>query len=399
MRVLFLQGGLTHYYNLLLNKLNNYSNVEVILIIPKKRSNTIGKGVYLSDQKINFKIIRLNEIKKWYRKVFFKDINCELFNIKPDIIVAGWPYILGLFLSFQTYFFIKKNNIKVINRDIPWRVPMYRQSFSSYCKFTGEPQYSFSLRIYKTINFFFAKFVRKYFYNKVNAHMDYIDDAYEIVGSYGVKKEKIFITYNSPDTDILFQAKKEAENLEPILLPNKYRIIHVGRLIKWKRVDLLIKVIAKLKKIFHEIELIIIGDGPEKQNLINLSENIGIRANIRFIGAVYDPILLGRYFIASSIYVLAGIGGLSINEAMCFGKPVVCSVGDGTEKKLVRDNFNGKYFKNGNEEDLFEKILYLFNNYELVREMGENSQKIIIDEINIHSVLKRYIETFKYVLN
>jgi len=91
------------------------------------------------------------------------------------------------------------------------------------------------------------------------------------------------------------------------------------------------------------------------------------------------------------------MGGLSINEAMIYGKPVVCSVADGTEKKLVRDNFNGKYFEKGNLEDLVEKLDFLLSNPKIIEDMGKNSEKIIREEINIHTVIKGYIRAFNYV--
>lgn len=67
--------------------------------------------------------------------------------------------------------------------------------------------------------------------------------------------------------------------------------------------------------------------------------------SIRFIGAVYDPEKLGAYMNESTVYVLAGMGGLSINDAMTYGMPVLCSVCDGTERDLVIDGKNGFFSK------------------------------------------------------
>jgi glycosyltransferase involved in cell wall biosynthesis len=196
---------------------------------------------------------------------------------------------------------------------------------------------------------------------------------------------------------LLLKAKDEADLQENILPANRFRIIHVGRLVSWKRVDLILNAAAALKYRFPAIEVLIIGDGPKRNELEKLAESLGITENVRFIGAVYDPVLLGRYYKASSVYVLAGMGGLSINEAMIYGKPVICSAADGTEKKLVRDNFNGKYFEKGNLENLVEKIDFLLCNPKLIEDMGKNSQKIILEEVNIHTVITGYIRAFNYV--
>jgi glycosyltransferase involved in cell wall biosynthesis len=168
-------------------------------------------------------------------------------------------------------------------------------------------------------------------------------------------------------------------------------------LVKWKRVDLLINVIAVLKNKFPRIELVVIGTGPEKTELENLAKSLKLENNIKFIGGVYKAKELGQYLSASSIYILAGMGGLSINDAMCFGKPVICSVCDGTEKKLVRNNYNGFIFKEGDLDDLASKIDYLFSNPEKITQMGLNSERIIKDEVNIHTVINGYVRAFEYI--
>jgi glycosyltransferase involved in cell wall biosynthesis len=99
----------------------------------------------------------------------------------------------------------------------------------------------------------------------------------------------------------------------------------------------------------------------------------------------------------AGIYVLAGMGGLSINEAMCFGKPIICSVADGTEKRLVREGYNGHYFESGSVPSLVSTIEKLFKDLAQIQVMGQRSKEIIQQEINIHTVLGNYMEAFKFV--
>jgi glycosyltransferase involved in cell wall biosynthesis len=96
--------------------------------------------------------------------------------------------------------------------------------------------------------------------------------------------------------------------------------------------------------------------------------------------------------------VLAGMGGLSINEAMCFGLPVICSEADGTERELVRENQNGHFFENGNIESLCQQLRKMLSNLAKAKQMGLESERIIREEINIQTVLQKYIKTFEYVL-
>jgi len=186
---------------------------------------------------------------------------------------------------------------------------------------------------------------------------------------------------------------------QPEILPaNPHRVIHVGRLVKWKRVDMLIQSVKDLKRFFPDIELVVVGFGPEEENLKKLAEKLGVTGNVKFVGGVYDALTLGKYLHVSSIYMLGGMGGLSINDAMCFAKPVICSVADGTERRLVREGYNGFYFENGNQESLNLKMKTLLQDPEKISNFGANSLRIIKEEINIHSVLKEYMVAFNYVL-
>ena len=204
---------------------------------------------------------------------------------------------------------------------------------------------------------------------------------------------RVCITANSPDTDEIFRHEATLEHVKS----NPYRLLHVGRLVKWKQVDLLIEATVELKKKYVSTELTIVGDGPEMERLRAQVMEAGAQDFIQFTGGVYDMGELGRITCEAGIYVLAGMGGLSINEAMCFGKPVICSVADGTEKRLVREGYNGHYFESGSVTSLVSTIEKLFLDPTQIQVMGQRSKEIIQQEINIHTVLGNYMEAFKFV--
>jgi glycosyltransferase involved in cell wall biosynthesis len=239
------------------------------------------------------------------------------------------------------------------------------------------------------LKFLIVRETRKRFSNLVDAHINYLDEAVALHRSYGVPAEKVFITANSPDTDALLATANELKDV----VSNPFRLLHIGRLVKWKQVDLLIEAAIALRAKFPQTELSIVGDGPE---LEALKAQAAGHDFIQFHGGIYDPKELGKITCESGIYVLAGMGGLSINEAMCFSKPVVCSVADGTEKRLVREGYNGHYFESGSLDSLKTVIEKLFAHPENIALMGQRSREIIEKEINIHTVLGNYMEAFRY---
>ncbi len=398
MKVLFTFNGLPHYSNLVLSRLNNIKGLDIGVVIPESGVNTIGKGVYQSEEGINFSVFRLPEYKTFYGKFFYKNFITFIKSFKPDIIVFVWPYNLALLFFPWITVYLKSNGIKIIYKDIPFLLPKFSDGLT--CKnFTllDEDLKKFELTFSKRIYFMGFTVMRRIYYKFFDAHVNYVEDAFDILPTYGVNKDNIFITYNSPDTDVLFESKRKAGLLDPLLPFSKYRLIHVGRLVKWKKVDLLINAISKLKSKYAQIELIVIGTGPEEENLKCLAEQLKVTDCIKFIGPIYDPVILGRYLLDSTIYVIAGMGGLSINEAMAFEKPIICSICDGTEKKLVRNNYNGRFFENDNLDDLVKSIDSLLVSYENIIKMGQNSLSIIKNEVNITTVLTGYIKAFNFV--
>lgn len=424
MKVLFIWNGLTHYFNLITSKINSQPGVEVTYVYPKVKSTEIGDGVFQTKGGVNFQLIELEEkVNDENGTLYFDGLEIVLREWKPDIILLSEIHIQSIMFESNLKKIIEEQNINIVLKSIPFQLEKYEQrvdQIKSKIKRLPLPPFesmpSVIRKILKalSVDLLYKKLVldkkafrqnvkelnlQKDIFNFPDAHVNYIEEAYDIYGSYDVPREKIFITYNSPDTDFYFSVKAKIEK-EPSILPvNKFRIIHLSRLIKWKRVDMLVTAVANLKSEFPEIELLVVGEGPEKGNLIEHAKLLDVVESIEFLGGVYDPELLGKYIMASSIYVLAGMGGLSINDAMIFGLPVICSICDGTEKYLVKEGYNGLYFENGTQGSLEDKIRYLFNNPELCHQMGNNSVSIIKEKINIHTVVNGYMKAFNYVLN
>jgi len=436
MKILFIGVGLTDYTNQILNKLSKEPGIELYNLVDSSGKGHAGDAVHQTKEGIEFNVVGLKQclfnIFSYNRYKGFKNFRKTIKKLRPEIIIITEVYLPFIIDNKKNRQLIKDLKIKLIMKDIPFRLHGYQETKDKILSGEFDHNYisSFYLiiertfkkvRLYKILSHITQslgkiKFTRlfkkvmgrrillkklekkKEMLNFVDAHVDYVEEAYTLFGSYGVPKEKIFIIYNSPDTDYLFKTRAEIEKEKPILPINNFRLIHIGRLIEWKRVDLLIKSVKELKVTHPDVELLIIGDGPEEKKLMKLSGDLELDGAIKFLGGIYDPKLIGHYLLSSSVYVLAGMGGISINDAMVFGKPIICSVCDGTEKKLVYHDYNGLYFKDGDQEDLTRKIKSLLEDPDKVMLMGENSTTIIRDKINIHTVINGYKKAFRYVL-
>lgn len=398
MKVLFTFGGIPHYLNALLNRLQE-KGVEIVVVTPDTGYATIGKGVKMVTGG-KYKKLSTPEKKMYYGKTAFSALPEIIRNEKPDIVVLGWPYFMQVFFQSGLRKVIRQLEVQLVIREIPFQTPPYgkiRAYFRNY------PMYDENGKLLSKGFVFYLKQwltarIRKYCYGRVSGTLNYSTVAYDILPSYGVDKDKIHVTYNTTDTDALYAEREEVRTSTPLLPKSDKRILHIGRLVKWKRVDLLIDAFKRVNHSFPDAELVIIGDGPELVNLKQKAQLTGLNDRIRFTGAVYDAKELGSFMNESTVYVLAGMGGLSINDAMTYGLPVICSVCDGTESDLVTEGKNGFFFQDGNAESLAEKINLLLSDPDLAIRMGKESETIIREKINLDSVSDRYIDAFNRIM-
>ena len=395
-----------HYLNAMLEKLQT-KGADITVVSPQKGNATIGKGVKMVEEGA-YRHLNTQEKKMYYGKSGFPALPDIIADERPDIVVLGWPYFLQVFFQPSLRRALKRCDARLVIREIPFQTPPYGQ-IRDY--FRQHPMYDEGMRLLSTGKAFYLRQwltarIRKYCYARVAGTLNYSTAAYDILPSYGVKREQIHVTYNSTDTEALWREKAAVLAAPALLPPSERRLLHIGRLVKWKRVDLLIEAFARTLTQYPDAELVIVGNGPELDNLKKQAASLGLplrskeengvdgRGCVRFIGAVYDPKELGAYMNEATVYVLAGMGGLSINDAMTYALPVVCSVCDSTERDLVTDGRNGLFFRDGDADSLTEKILQLLASPQECRRMGQESERIIREQINIDTVTERYLKAF-----
>jgi glycosyltransferase involved in cell wall biosynthesis len=116
-----------------------------------------------------------------------------------------------------------------------------------------------------------------------------------------------------------------------------------GRLIPLKGTDLLIRALAVYRRQFGPCALWVIGDGPERESLVQLSRRLGLEDEVTFLGTVDHEALKGA-FQACQAFVfptLQDFVGRVVVEALTAGAPVVVSPMTGAVGTIVHDGVNG----------------------------------------------------------
>ncbi len=199
----------------------------------------------------------------------------------------------------------------------------------------------------------------------------------------GYPRERIFVAANAA-------ARRPAEELAPRAeRAERPSLLFVGRLQRRKRLDALLRACAALPE--PKPRLVIVGDGPERTQLEQLADSIYPQAE--FIGARHGA-ELKPYFAQADLFVLPGTGGLAIQEAMANGLPVVVARGDGTQDDLVRLG-NGWQIPPEDDRALQETLRLALSDLSRLRKMGEESYRIVRDEINIERMVDVFVQAVR----
>ncbi|HEX7893956.1 MAG TPA: glycosyltransferase family 4 protein, partial [Terriglobales bacterium] len=135
---------------------------------------------------------------------------------------------------------------------------------------------------------------------------------------------------------------------------------------------------------FTTVSLEIIGEGPERENLIRLANQLGVTPRVRFLGRksrkeVADAMRRCSVFALPSRY--EGLGCVYL-EAMACGKPVVACRGQGIEE-IVEHEKNGLLTSPGSVTELAEALQSLLQSESLRARLGSAAQKTIVQRCTL----------------
>lgn len=174
-------------------------------------------------------------------------------------------------------------------------------------------------------------------------------------------------------------------------------IVAARRLIYNKGIDILIKAFETVHKEFPDISLYIIGDGPEKENLINLSKNMGLTSCIHFTGTLSLEELFA-YMKGAILHVCPsraeGGGIVNVEASACGCIPIGSNV-DGIPE-YIQDKISGLLFKSENYDDLAEKILEVIKNTERKNLMQQNGY-LFAKTFDIEVKAQEYLSVYKNI--
>ncbi|MCK5509949.1 glycosyltransferase family 4 protein [Candidatus Parcubacteria bacterium] len=235
---------------------------------------------------------------------------------------------------------------------------------------------------------FILKVVVKFLLNRVNFIIAQSSNTKNnAIKYYNPKKEIKIIPLPYEFFDFKKVSRKELNMKE-----NKKYIIGAGRLIKRKGFEYFIKALALLD---NNVNGIIIGNGPEKENLLKLARELKIENRLCLTGLVSEEKKF-QYLCNSDIFVLSSIHegfGIVIQEAMQVGLPVVAT-NNGGQVDLIRDGENGLLIDPKNFKKITEKVKKLLSNHKLKEKISKQNLSDI-NNFNLNNITEQYLNLLK----
>ncbi len=173
-------------------------------------------------------------------------------------------------------------------------------------------------------------------------------------------------------------------------------IASIGRLAKQKGVDNLIKAASLLakEKIDRPWKILIVGDGPEKLNLMNMVKNYNLEDSIEFMGFRKD---ISNILAITDIFVLLSLReGLSIAmlEAMAAKKAILAS-DIGPNKAILRNNIDAVLVEPKDVEKIKGQLMKLILDKEWREHLSQNAYRTFKARFDVAVMNEKYLEFFE----
>ncbi|MCP4220977.1 MAG: N-acetyl-alpha-D-glucosaminyl L-malate synthase BshA [bacterium] len=172
--------------------------------------------------------------------------------------------------------------------------------------------------------------------------------------------------------------------------PEKFVFMHISNLRAVKRPLDVIKIFHSITKVVDmPVELRIVGEGPMQCEMMDLSEKLGLKEQVKFMGVRSD---IGKVIACSNMMLLPSREesfGLAALEAMACGVPVIASRVGGLPE-VIEDGRSGFLFEMGDTDEAAAKAAILLKDRAFYSRMKEEALKVANEKFSIEKIVDQY---------
>lgn len=192
-------------------------------------------------------------------------------------------------------------------------------------------------------------FLRRFQRNLADGVIVYTDEQANILREQLCYRGEIYAAPNS------LYRKAEMLPVSQDTSGSRRHFLMVGRLVPEKKPELAIRAFQiAMARLPDDIKLLIVGDGPERERLMNLVQRIGVDDRIEFFGHVSNSQYLKNLYAQSLATISPGYVGLSITQSLGFGVPMIFGKDEPHAPEIVAaiEGWNSVSFRSDDAESL-----------------------------------------------
>jgi glycosyltransferase involved in cell wall biosynthesis len=195
----------------------------------------------------------------------------------------------------------------------------------------------------------------------------------------GIVENKINLLHSTIDTDYYVNTNSKKE----------FDFIFLGRLAEEKNIQLIIHAFSLICINNISPSMVVVGDGPERNNLENLAKKLNIEDKVSFVGFQDD---VKTWLNKARIFIMASVSeGMPTALMQAMACELICiSSKVGNISDLIKHEKNGYLFESKNEEELSKLMLKSYSNVNLSIKLGVQARKDIILNHSYSSAIKKW---------
>jgi len=216
----------------------------------------------------------------------------------------------------------------------------------------------------------------------------------------GVREPRIALVYNGVEAEKFskeYSVNEIGDIKRSLGLKGGPVIGTIGRLSPVKGHRYLIEAMPNIISGMNDVELLIVGNGPEETALKTVSRSLGLETAVRFIDASPDT---PKFLAAMDVFVFPSVKeglGIALLEALAAGRPCVASdiggIGD-----VIRSGVSGLLVPVGDRDAVAGAVLKLLHDPELRRKMGERGRAVTKQKFSLDLMAEKVAALYKEVL-
>lgn len=216
---------------------------------------------------------------------------------------------------------------------------------------------------------FIKKIIKKIYFKLPTASFIYGNYAKDLMIKEGINPQKLIVIHNSLDYKNQTKIRSEIQRSDIYYKHfnnSNHNLIFIGRLTAVKKLDYILKALSLLKKKGIFFNVTFVGDGEEKNNLLELTKELELCSQVWFYGACYDEVKNSELIYNSDLCIAPGNVGLTAIHCMTFGTPVITHNDfrfQMPEFEAIKANKTGNFFQPNDIKSLAECIENWFNSH------------------------------------